>query len=264
MFALAPEAKKILSLCFFLLLIGFVACVPPKPQDLKTDKEVYLYGLKLFQKGDYTEAVKFFEEVQRNYALGPYVADASYYLALSYFQDDKDIEAADALNSFVKLYPNHAQAAAARYYLAQAYERQIPGTVDRDQTSTHQALQAYQQYLAQTPNGGSAKEAAAKVRELKEQLAKRELYVARFYIKRKQYPAALGRLKNVIATYPEAELDGEDLYYLGYAQMKLEEPQAARLAFEQYLKRYPQGSRRGAVEDFLAQLPRAGKEGNDE
>jgi outer membrane protein assembly factor BamD len=75
---------------------------------------------------------------------------------------------------------------------------------DRDQTATRQAAEAFQRLLGAHPTSEYAEDARKRLGEVRASLASHELYVARYYVRKKKYDAALDRLRGLVATYPDS------------------------------------------------------------
>ncbi len=238
-----------------LFVIPLVSCGPKLPSDFKTDKEVFLYGKKLFDRGDYTQASKFFEEIQQKYPTSPYMAEAVYCDAVCIFKSGKYPEAVEGFERFIKLYPGHRLEEEARFLLGEAHREQIPSTIDRDQTETSKALEAFNAYIRKYPSGRRAKEVKRKIADLRRQLAERELYVAKFYLHMGKVDSAIGRLKYLIKNYSDVDMKGDDLYYLGLAYYKKGELDMARKA----LKKLISGGEKRRVSDAKKLLARINK-----
>ena len=74
----------------------------------------------------------------------------------------------------------------------------------------------------------------------KEVFARHNLDVARYYItRRKAYEGALDRLKEIVDAYPEFSRMDEVVYWMGEANLKLDNQDAAVELFEKLLKDYP-------------------------
>jgi outer membrane protein assembly factor BamD len=243
--------RALAGLAAALLLL---ACAPKKPADFKTDAASFEYGKKLYAAKDYAAAREFFEDIQHNYPNSIFLSEATFLAAECHLEEGENIEAAAAYENFLRLYPTHRLAPRARFQLARAHEAQIPGTVDRDQTHTVQALEVYQNYLQQYPEGEDAARAKEKVVSLREQLARREFYVARYYLRQKKYDAALGRLLYLKEHYADIPLKGEPQYYLGLVYYRKKEAVEARRELRAFLKDYSGSPRRGQAEKMLGRL----------
>ena len=75
---------------------------------------------------------------------------------------------------------------------------------------------------------------------LRRRLADSELYVGRYYFKRKNYKGALIRLADILRKYPDVGLTDKVLYYIGESYGYLGEDELARDAYDTLLSEYPE------------------------
>ena len=154
---------------------------------------------------------------------------------------------------FLEIYPAHPEADKAQYYTAMAAFRRLK-TVDRDQSITWEALQEFQRLIQAYPRSEFVEEAKQKVVACRDRLAAAELYVGRFYYRKGAYPAAIGRLAQLLQTYPEAALADEVLLLLGDAYTRNQNRQEAASAFDELVKHYPQSRYASTARARLAAL----------
>jgi outer membrane protein assembly factor BamD len=75
---------------------------------------------------------------------------------------------------------------------------------DRDPKSLRESFLSFKDLIARYPNSKYAKDAIQRMGYLVNTLAEHELYVARYYMKRQAYLAAINRCKFVLQKYPDA------------------------------------------------------------
>jgi len=94
------------------------------------------------------------------------------------------------------------------------------------------ALQTFNQLQNRWPSSAEAGEAKDFRVRAEEKLAKKQLYLAGFYLKQKKYFPALKRLEALNNEQTPMELRREALYKLGVVHLKMKNPDIARQAFE--------------------------------
>ena len=87
-------------------------------------------------------------------------------------------------------------------------------------------------------------------------LARHELYVARYYLNRDNFEAALSRTEYALRNYRETGLEPEALVLLGETQMRRGERGAARAAFELVVNQYPTSPFVATARNFIAEIER--------
>ena len=75
---------------------------------------------------------------------------------------------------------------------------------DRDPQSLRASFDALKELITRYPNSRYAKDATQRMVYLVNALAEHELHVARYYMKRKAFVAALNRSKYVLQNYPQS------------------------------------------------------------
>ena len=84
----------------------------------------------------------------------------------------------------------------------------------RDQTYAVQAMKEFNQIIKKYPNSRYAEESKLKIDIVKEQLAGKEMYIARFYMKKSKWISAIKRLQIVINDYDKTIYSEEALHRL--------------------------------------------------
>ncbi len=182
--------------------------------------ELYNKGLAYVNAGKMKEAVKQFDEVDRQH---PYSEDARKALIMSTFVSYKRGEYDDTISSanrYLTLYPGTPDAAYAQYLIGQSYFAQIPD-VTRDQQKTLQALAAMQEVVQRFPTSEYADDAQKKIIMTRDQLAGKEMQIGRYYLERREYLAAINRFKEVTTEYQDTRHVEEALERLVEANLAM-------------------------------------------
>jgi outer membrane protein assembly factor BamD len=167
-----------------------------EPADKLYNEALYF----LNQKGDYKVAAKKFEEVDRQH---PYSEWARKALLMSAFAHYESRDYDDCINSakrYVSLHPGSPDAAYAQYLIASSYYEQIPD-VSRDQGRTEKAIQALEEVIRKYPTTEYAASAKRKADVGRDQLAGKEMEIARYYLNKKDFTGAINRFKVVVTQY---------------------------------------------------------------
>ena len=85
-------------------------------------------------------------------------------------------------------------------------------------------------------------------------LARHELYVARFYLRRDNFDAAVARIKFALNRYAKSGLDPEAIVLLGETYLKMKKRDDARKAFEQVLSEHSSSPFSVPARRFLATM----------
>ncbi len=214
-------SKKLFVVPFLCLL---AACsskndeVLQKP--LEAPEKLYSDARGQMDEREYKEAIKSFEEVERQHPYSPWAGHAQVMSAYaSYRMGDYD-SAVSTLERFVKLYPNNESTPYAYYLIGLSYYEQI-SDVGRDQKITQQALTALQEVVRRFPDSDYARDAKIKVDLTVDHLAGKEMQVGRYYLRRNDTLAAINRFRMVVDNYQTTSHVPEALHRLVEAYLQL-------------------------------------------
>jgi outer membrane protein assembly factor BamD len=182
--------------------------------------QLYNEGLAYLNAGKLTQAVKSFDEVDRQH---PYSEWARKSLIMSTYASYKHADYDGTIQSakrYLTLYPGSPDAAYAQYLIGQSYFHQIPD-VTRDQQATQQALGAMQEVVTKYPDSEYTSDAQKKILITRDQLAGKEMQVGRYYLEQRDYIAAINRFKVVVNDYQDTREVEEALERLAEANMAM-------------------------------------------
>jgi len=184
-----------------------------KPLEEYTAEEIYKQAEFYLANKKPDDAATYFGEVERLYPYSEWAKRALVMQAYAYHQD-KDYENARAsAQRYIDYYPASEDAAYAQYLLGLSYYDQIDD-VGRDQGLTFQALQALRAVMEQYPDSEYAKSAQLKFELAFDHLAAKEMEIGRYYLKRKNYAAAINRFRPVVEQYQTTSHTPEALHRL--------------------------------------------------
>jgi outer membrane protein assembly factor BamD len=201
-------------------------------------KELYQIGITKYQNSYYIEAEESFKKIIESYPLSAEAALAQLALADVYFASEKYEDASSYYTTFYSFHPAHPKAHYALFQKGMSHFKGVVGA-DRDQTETRKALFAFEDFISGYPDSIYTEKALELKVFLRRRLAESELYVGRYYFKRKNYKGALLRLADILEKYPEVGLTDKVLYYLGESYGHLGEDELAKDAYNTLLNEYP-------------------------
>lgn len=222
--------------CKFLFVTGLaltLAACGSSSEDryVAQDVEVlYNVGKENLAKKRFQIASAAFDEVERQHPYSVWARRAQLMSAYAYYENSKYDDAVLAAERFLQLHPGHPSAAYAYYLIAVChYERIVD--VGRDQSATTQARDSFVEVIRRYPDSDYARDAKLKLDLTNDHLAGKDMEVGRFYMKRKEYLAAIGRFRNVVDTYGTTSHVPEALHRLVEAYVSIGVyPEARRVA----------------------------------
>jgi outer membrane protein assembly factor BamD len=174
---------------------------------------LYLTGANRLDRGQWSQAVDYFQEVERQHPYSEWSRRAILMQAFAHYQGNDYAEAIGDADRFIALYPGNPAAAYAHYIKAICYFEQIVD-VGRDQAATGQALSSLRDVSLRYPNTEYAQDARLKIDMVNDQLAGKEMTVGRYYLRRGDTLAAIGRFRTVVDRYQTTSHTPEALYRL--------------------------------------------------
>jgi outer membrane protein assembly factor BamD len=190
--------------------------LPDVPADRLYNEGVYL----LNEKKSYRDAAKKFEEVDRQHPYSEWARKSLLMSSYAFYEAGAYEEAINAAKRYLALHPGSPDAAYAQYLVAVSYFDQIPD-VTRDQTRTERAISALEEVGRKYPNSEYAGQAQRKIEVARDQLAAKEMNVARYYMQKKNFIGAINRFKVVVTQYQTTRHVEEALMRLAEAYMAL-------------------------------------------
>ena len=215
--------RNILILSLFLV---FSSC-SKKNQQIYTPSEkidpykIYAEAYKAFEKNDFFYAQKKFSEAELNFTISELAAKSSIMASFSLYGINFYSEAEQNLLRFISTYPADKHIIYAHYLLAIIYYEQISDE-KKDLKPLLKAREKINFFLSEYPNSDYAIDLKFKNDLLQNQLAAKELYIAKYYISVKKWIPAINRLKIIVKEYDNTIFIEEALhrlveinYYLG-------------------------------------------------
>ena len=187
----------------------------------------------------YEEAAKLFDEVERQHPYSVWARRAQLMSAFNYYLAGKYTDSINSAQRFVTIHPGNAEAPYAQYLIAMSYYQQIDD-VNRDQTNTQQASDAFNDLIRRYPDTRYAADARIKLDLIKDHLAGKEMEIGRFYQRSGQWLAATYRFRNVIDQYQTTTGTPEALERLVECYLALGMPEEAQKAGAVLGRNYPE------------------------
>ena len=241
------------QLLIFALILPLLlaACAPVTVVPPAKQAGVYFEeGESFFEKGLYQDAIASWEKVRNSYYSPELNILAELKIAEAHYLAQEYTEAAVAYEAFLKAHPEHVRLPDALFQLGLCYISMM-GEVDQDQSSTTQALNAFQTMQKRFPNDRRMEQVSIYIDRCLNSLAGHEVAVGKFYLDRKQYNAAIKRLEGVFQKYPNYYDRDAAYYFLGLAYSLSGDKIKASEAFNTLYRGYPHSEYILAAQKFI-------------
>ena len=198
--------KKYFLIFFFILLHS----CSQKSEEVKTKVkgdsletqmiQAYNAGVEALDMGDALFAAKKFNEAELLYPQSDWAPRSSLMASYAYFQFGYYSNSVDELERFINLYPKNKNLDYAYYLLAMNYYESI---VDekKDLKPLTEAKKYFNFIIKEYPDTDYALDGKYKLELIDDILAAKEIYIARYYIKKEKWIAAVNRLKFIVNNY---------------------------------------------------------------
>jgi outer membrane protein assembly factor BamD len=181
---------------------------------------MYNQGLARLYSHDYDGAEKQFEGVGKAYPYTQWSRKALLMQTFAQYQAGQYDDAIGSARRYIALYPSESDTDYAYYLQAMSNYNSIPD-VSRDQERSEKALDLFQQLVQKYPKSEYVEDARYKIQVTRDQLAGKDMSIGRFYLDRRDYPAAINRFHDVLAKYQTTREAEEALYRLTEAYLAM-------------------------------------------
>ena len=201
--------QNILTATFYILLIFVLSSCSSKNNKisiLQDDNlelqmiDAYKEAYEELEKGDVIYAARKFNEAELLYPQSEWAPRSVLLAAYSYYSQNYYDEALSELNRFFKKYPKHKNIDYAHFLYAMCYYENI---IDekKDLEPLIISKKRFEFIVQSFPNTDFAQDAKFKVNLINDVLASKEMYLGKYYLKKKKWVAAINRFQNILEQY---------------------------------------------------------------
>ncbi len=209
--------RMIVRLFFIFSLLFFFNCTKKdliyEPTNKLDPYVLYQDGMKAFDRNDFFFASKKFSEAELNFDKIQLAAKSSIMSSFCLYSISFYNEAIDSLNTYLKNYPSDKNVIYAHYLIAIIYFEQISDE-KKDLEPLLKAKANIEFFIKKYPNTDYAIDLKFKKDLILNQLAAKEMFVAKFYISTQKWIPAINRLKIVVRDFDKTIFIEEALHRL--------------------------------------------------
>ncbi len=222
----------------FLIVLLIVSCSSNEelPDERLVEKELYDQAQSRLKSASYSTAIISLESLESRFPFGRYAEQAQAELIYAYYMNSQFEASESAAQRFINLHPRHSHTGYAYYMKGLAAFTDDAGLFSRYFQSdlfkreiimAQRSFEELSDFISRYPNSKYVPHAKQRMIYLRNLLAEHEIYVAKFYMKRGAYLAAVGRAKYVIEHLPKTpqtpyaiSILVEAYEILGYPELK--------------------------------------------
>ncbi|MBX3509175.1 outer membrane protein assembly factor BamD [Parvibaculum sp.] len=190
------------------------------PYEERPVEQIYNTAMDHMEAGRYLPATKEFDEVERQHPYSEWARRSMLMNAYANYKINQYNEAILSAQRFISLHPSNRDVPYAYYLIGLSYYEQI-SDVGRDQKMTENALAAFTELARRFPQSEYARDARLKIDLTHDHLAGKEMEIGRYYLKRRDYIAAINRFRVVVEKYQTTTHTPEALQRLTEAYLSL-------------------------------------------
>lgn len=201
---------RLIAITLVLALLTACASKDEKEDPSATELQKYQSAQSSLRAGNWKAAVTKLQQLEARFPFGRYAEQAQLEIIYAYFKSAQPESARAAADRFIRLHPQHPNVDYAYYLKGMAsfegsqnfLERFLPvDPAKRDPGDAQEAFNDFGQLVRRFPNSKYAPDAQQRMIYLRDMMAKHEIYIARYYIKRGAYVAAANRGRYVFEKY---------------------------------------------------------------
>lgn len=202
-----------------ILLLSLIGCgTSPSLSDgdaagaSRPPEEMYADAMKEMADRNYEKSQKLLESLLSRYPYGAYAQQAQMELAYAYYKHEEPESALTAVDRFIKQYPTSPHLDYIFYLKGlihfnadlSIFSSWVPRDLgEHDPQSVQDSFDAFKELVTRFPGSIYAPDARVRMQYLANTLARHEISVGRYYLRRGAYVAAVNRAKTVVNDFPQ-------------------------------------------------------------
>ena len=200
-------------------------------EDLNTTEQIlYRNAQRSLRSGNYSVAIETLQRLEARFPFGRYAEQAQLEIIYAQHMSGAYESARTAADRFIRLHPSNPHIDYAYYLKGLAAYSKNKGLMDRiyasdparrDMTSARDAYADFGTLLARFPSSQYAPDAQQRMLYLRDLIARSELHIADYYMRRRAYAAASNRARYVVETYSKSEVAADALAVIIEANYRL-------------------------------------------
>jgi outer membrane protein assembly factor BamD len=206
-------ARSMLGVAGLVVLVALYGCAGSEEQEdtlLKDVTKAYETAQNAMKSQNYRRAIPIYEALQARFPFSDLSKQIQLELMYAYYKSNRPEQAVDLADQFMQENPIHPRVDYALYIKALTYFEDDPGFLERwfnkdiDNRPPRDAALSFsllKQLVERYPASVYAEDARQRMVFLKNRLSRYENSVARFYLERGAYVAALNRAKGALEEY---------------------------------------------------------------
>lgn len=229
-------AAAAVSLSIFLGACSSLNYNSDEVPDISPDN-LYKVAKASMNTGDYTFAQRYLEAIDSRYPFGELSEQVQLDLIYVYYKERESELASAQIKRFIRLNPTHPNIDYV-YYMKGLTEMQMRSDMiqdylgldrsEKDPSMYLEAFKSFKELISSYPNSIYAADARQRMIFIKNELAKRQMAIAKYYYEREAYLSSIRACQTILRTYRNTEefKPAMELMAQGYEKLHLKAPAA--------------------------------------
>ncbi len=214
--------KITIKIMLLALMMGLMGCSSSENNEIdkvpdKSAQSLFADARQALDNSLYQKAIQLLSAIDSRFPFGPISHQVQIDLIYAYYKSGDTAQGIALSDRFLKLNPSHPNIDYV-YYMRALINISTEDNLfqdlagmdrsDRDPTASREAFSDLKKILSNYPQSKYAADSRKRMIEIKSRLAKYELSVARFYLKREAYASAANRGRYIVEYYsPSIEVE---------------------------------------------------------
>jgi len=199
-------------------------------------EKLYELAKRDMNAGNYKDAITYYEQLEARFPFTNAARQGQLDLMYAYYKNREPESAIDQADQFIRENPAHPRVDYAYYIKGLTQFERNPNFLERwfradlsqrPPIDARKSFQAFQTLLQRFPNSEYAEDAKQRMVFLRNRLARYEVYVAEYYLKRGAYVGAINRAKYALENYDGAPQLKRGLEIMAESYRRLDMPDLA-------------------------------------
>jgi len=201
------------KIALIFILVALVAGCSKKNQDPykeyrhQTSTAIFNGGEKALADGNISDAIQYFEALDAIYPFGPYAQQGQLDIIYAYYQANDDASAIAAADRYIRLYPRGPNVDYAYYMrgivgftMGLSWLQKVVGSdpAPRDISTLQRSFSSFATVVHLFPHSRYTPDSLLRMAYIRNLMARREIEIASFYMKKSAYVAAANRASYVV------------------------------------------------------------------
>jgi outer membrane protein assembly factor BamD len=208
---------------FLLGCFVFLSCSSDKPKGKSEAEILFKEAQELMKAERFILATEKLNIIKTQHPYSFYATPAELLQADVLFLQENYIEAAAAYLLFRDFHPRHEKIPYVVFRIAESYFKQIPDTIDRDLEPALESLKYYDEVVQKYGDTSYKADAESKIKKANSMLREKDIYIADFYFKTKEFSAARYWYLDILENHQDPKTRNHAMVRTVLATLKLKE-----------------------------------------